>query len=275
MESINSFLSSPIPPIVKLIFVGIIVGLFWRRSKSINSLLDRVWRLVVGQGDITDERLSKFIHDNHALEKFRFIYGINVETKQDLHRFLNWVDKNSIGVEIIQQAKRWIDTKSPNLVITPPVKYKKIRGAWILITSILLILCLQMMTSKNTLFRMNESGTWFFANTHYVSGVKILGDTWKIESGSDCQKEIKNIPHIGFNESEMDALCGAFGDQEFNEKIEEGVKAQNNLGIFLSVLALISILWSISQVKSVDAANEIVKRINGAKQTKVKEKLSE
>lgn len=187
METVSSLLRSP--PLIAFagpLLLGIVIMFFWWRSGSIYSLLERVWRLVAGKAEVSDEKLKKFILETRDVEKFRFMYGLKVERMAELHKLLEWLNANSIGISKAQMANRWINTKTREIIPVPKF-YSLIRALGVALCGVALIPLLITVTSSEALLQMKGSKTWFLADATSVKG---FFEDWVIDP-AQCPKEIE------------------------------------------------------------------------------------
>ncbi|WP_141639929.1 DUF6216 family protein [Cupriavidus basilensis] len=109
MESLSSIFQSPLATALispLLAFVGL--TFFWFRVGSLHSLLERIWRLVTGKAEVENPQLKKLIQENRDLERFRFIYGLKIETQPEFQRLMSWLHRHKVGIARLQRVRKWI-----------------------------------------------------------------------------------------------------------------------------------------------------------------------
>lgn len=257
METVSSLLRSP--PLIAFagpLLLGIAIVFFWWRSGSIYSLLERVWRLVAGKTEVSDETLKKFILETRDVEKFRFIYGLKVERMTELHKLLEWLNANSIGISKAQMAKRWINTKTRELIPVPKY-YLHIRALGLALCGVVLIPLEMSVTSSEALLQMKGSKTWFLADTTSIKG---FYEDWVIES-AQCSKEIVFNSVGGLTNAEVHFLCDAFKDGTLKQSVSATVRQQRILGLMYGLLVLIGGAIWLRQLFAAAAAKEIGKEL--------------
>lgn len=264
METVSTLLRSP--PLIAFagpLLLGIAIMFFWWRSGSIYSLLERVWRLVAGKAEVSDERLKKFILETRDVEKFRFMYGLRVERMAELHRLLEWLNANSIGISKAQMAKRWINTKSREFIPVPKY-YLLIRSMWVVLCGVVLIPLVMSVTSSEALLQMKGSKTWFLADATSIKG---FYEDWVIES-AQCPKEFLSKDVGGLTNAEVHLLCDALKDGSLKQLVSNTVRQQRILGLMYGLLVLIGGAIWLRQIFSAAAAREIAKELAGTQELK-------
>ena len=262
MNTVSTLLSSP--PLIALsgpLLLVIAIVFFWWCSGSIYSLLERVWRLVAGKAEVSDERLRKFILETRDVEKFRFMYGLRVERMAELHKLLEWLNANSIGISKAQMAKQWINTKSRELIPVPKY-YPLIRALGVVLCGVALIPLVISVTSSEALLQMKGSKTRFLADATSVKG---FFEDWVIEP-AQCPKEIDSKNVGGLTNAEVHLLCDAFKDGTLRQLVSDTVRQQRVLGLMYGLLVLIGGAIWLRQIFSAAAAIEISKELAGAEE---------
>jgi hypothetical protein len=258
METVSTLLRSPLLPFFGPLLLVIAIAFFWWRSGSIYSLLERVWRLVAGKAEVSDEKLKKFILETRDVEKFRFMFGLKVERMAELHKLLEWLNANSIGISKAQMAKRWINAKTRELIPVPKY-YLPIRALGLVLCVVALMLLVISVTSSDALLQMKGSKTWFLADATSIKG---FYEDWVIEP-AQCPKEIVSKSVGGLTNAEVHLLCEAFKDGTFKQLVSDTVRQQRILGLMYGLLVLIGGAIWLRQIFSATAAIEISKELAG------------
>jgi len=228
------------------------------RSGSIYALLERIWRLIAGKGEVSDKNLNEFMQEIRDLEKFRFMYGLKVETKDELHKLLEWLRKNSIDIGSAQRARRWIDSKSTELIRLPPKNYLRIKGVMASICILLVMVFVQVSTYQFALLQMKASKTWLLADSKVVSG--FLGN-WTIDK-AQCLANLGNVSTVGgLTKTETTLICEALKGDTLKQIVIDTVKAQRSLGALFGVGAFIWLIVIFFQMTSAEAAIKINKAV--------------
>lgn len=258
MDSAYSILRSPILTMAGPICVAIFIIFFWLRAGSIYSVLERVWRLSAGKEKIVDAKLNEFIQENYDLEKFRFLYGIRIDTKPELYRFFEWVKVNSIGVGLAKRANKWINIKSSEIITAPKRKDCYWVAGLMLVASLLLMACLQLASYKYAILQLKESKVWFVSDAKFAKD--IFGD-WVIEK-AQCSAELKSLSEqTGANSSELGVICESLGNEDFEHFVKKAIEGQKTIGQIWSFLVFWWMLWGLFQANSISAAKRIIEQI--------------
>lgn len=267
MEPISLFVQSPL--FLKLsapCLLILLIGIFWWRAGSIHSVLDRLWRLVAGRADVQDPMLKDFIQQNRDLEKFRFIYGIKIETQSDLHHLLAWLKENSINIIRLQQIKHWIDISSPNVIIAPPRSFFLRNGAIALLSMLSVLAATAIISTQTAWLQMKDSKVRFWTDGKTVHQTF---DNWTIDA-STCKKDIVKAQAItGFELSETIAICDGLEKNSLKEFARIAIKEQQLLGGGIAIVATLFIIISIFALNAADEARRLFKKL-----AQKKEKMS-
>lgn len=238
MESISAFVESTLfAKLVGPLAVIALLSFFWWRAGTIHSLFERLWRLAAGNMDVHDSKLKEFIHINRDLEKFRFLYGVKVDTLDSLHRLLAWLNKNEIGISSVQIAKRWIDMKSPDFIKFPTKE--QVWNVWLglVFWTLLSAGSIPFIAHESALLQTRGTEVWFFVDG---SSMRHVGGNWNIElTRCDSKETIEIQKDTGFSKSEVDSLCKSYQDGTLQPFVQQTVKGQR---WFIGAMAAICVL---------------------------------
>lgn len=272
MEPISALVQSPL--FIKLsgpVAIVMFVALFWLRAGSIHSVLERLWRLAAGNAEVQDQKLKRFVHEIRDLEKFRFIYGLKVDSIAELHRLLAWLDSYAIGIARAQRARRWIDLKSQDVIVSPSRKYFVGKTAVALLCVFLTVAASEIISYPSGLFETKVSKVWFLMDTQSVR--HIMGD-WAIDP-SVCGKGVSEVQRLtGFSESESGTICKAFQDNSLQQVVRDAVKQQQWTGIAIAVFALAFLISAVICIISAEEACRIKKELDKGRDSSEKPPLT-
>jgi hypothetical protein len=252
MEKLNYFLQSPLLSASGPLAIILMIVLFWWRVGSIYSLLERLWRLIAGGADVSDTRLKSFMRDVRDLERFRFMYGLRVESKTELHAMLDWLKENSISIADAQQVKRWINIKIEPVIIKPTSSYFFKTGAMILLSFGVIIASQWVGSSKYAWLTMKETKISFLSDGQTVRSVLT---EWSFNLDQCHENKIKLIK-TGFSDKEISALCDAGRTNEMADFVKRSVEFQQSAALFVG---LFSFLIMLIRFISLNAAQKAVK----------------
>lgn len=255
MESISLLVQSPLflqlsGPIV----VITLVGLFWWRAGSIHSVFDRLWRLVAGKAEVQDPVLKAFMQKNRDVEQFRFTYGLKVETQADLHRLLAWVEGNAFDIARLQKVRRWIDTRSEDVVAAPPKSYFITKIFVILACAVGIFAASTALSSHSAWLQMRKSGVWFWTDG---TSVHDLFDRWSFDAAV-CEKDASSITRLtGFLDSEAASSCSALSDGSLARIVTQTVEKQRMIGAVVDGIAIVLLIGSIFGISAAAEARRM------------------
>ncbi|MEX3639958.1 DUF6216 family protein [Paraburkholderia sp. BR14320] len=254
MGSLSEFVQSPIftrlPYVAAVAVAGAFLGSFyWWRAGSIHSILERIWYLIAGKTDVHDPALRSFFQKNRELEKFRFLYGVKVDTSVDMQQLLNWMDKHNVGMLTLRKVRSWVDASTEEIIRQPPKYHSRIRIFFATVAFTAFFLATQFGSSHAAYFKMKASGVWFATDT---TTVRALWDGWWFGDGwsfdlSDCADESKIVRVTKFNETETQSICKSLKDGQLRSLTKETVKLQMWFGAISALVALVIVIpnvWS-------------------------------
>lgn len=262
MESISLLIDSPsFVKAATLAIALVAIATYWIRTGSINSLLERLWRMAVDKDDANDARLKEFMQEARDLEKFRFIYGIKVKSMGKLHRFLNWQKENNIGIEQSQKIRQWIDTEAEEMLICPPHNYLWKKYAY-LVASLLLIVGASLLANySSVLLSLKTTKTLVTAEHTKVSGT--VSD-WAI-SREDCESASKTIQAPqGLGAEERKIICKLLTDDSYAAFIDKTVKEQKQIGLMFCIIGICLFIYFGRKFTAAVEARRLKKRLEAA-----------
>lgn len=265
MESINQLVQSPIfAKTAPLLAVLLMVAFFWWRAGSIHSVLDRFWLLIVGRTEIKDPTLQSFFQKSIELEKFRFVYKLNVKSAEDVKKLDYWMEQHNVGLSQVQEIRKWIRIDQADVIMAPP----RIEIVWRGITIFLCMIFFYSISSLNlgqyAYLQMRESGVWF--KTDLVSISAPFGG-WKF-SLSTCRSSRDEImKRAGLLREETKSVCDGIEDGSLKRIATESLETQKWIASIFSALLLVGMIFNLSSLKSAAAARELMCQIKGNKES--------
>jgi hypothetical protein len=255
MNQFSSFISSPIfTALTGPTLIIFMIVLFWYRTGTIHSLLERLWRLAAGKIEVGDPQLNKFIKETRDLERFRFIYGLKVGNPEDLHKLLAWLKKHSIDIDLAQRAKKWIDIKTAEIIVSPSKGYVVRQGISVIFYGLLAIGASSVSSSHLALLQMEATGTWFLTDAKSVR--PIVGD-WLIDATRCEKKPAELVLGTGFSENEATLICDALKTDGLNELVKTTTRQQEISGFGLACGLFVLILIGLARLGAANAAKKI------------------
>lgn len=265
MEAFNALVQSPlVQPFVALLGGAALLALFWWRTGSIRSVLDRVWHLLAGSTDVNDPILKQVLVNSRDLERFRFTYRIKVDSLDDVHKLHAWIQQHRVDIAALSRAREWVDVKRPELIKEPPKAYFKWK-LWPAFVFLVMVYALGLfLLPSGALLHAKDSGTYFRMQEFSVQHPLWI---WSISS-SDCKSSVDKIPgKTGFTATEAILICGLFHEGKVKHFIEENQGSQRWLFGGVLLLWFFWFLPSLWKIDAAQAAIDLRRRTDGADQT--------
>lgn len=257
MKTLDTLWSNPYTTFTGPIIVITLVVFIWFRVGSIISLLERIWRIITGKGEITDQKLSKFNKQMRDIEQFNFVYGLKVRSIEQMHQIIEWIGKHKLSYVDVRSAKKWIDIQSMNVQV-PLKSYITWRVVGFAFSAILLVLSSIPLGSKSALLQFKESKLWFYLDQNQAQGLK---NDWTLQA-QQCdglEQNKKLVQQISENENKV--ICESFKDKGLNDYLEKTVHSQRLLSGYIFCMILIFMFVIVMQTQSYHAAKRIKEAI--------------
>lgn len=267
MDKLNYFLQSPILSASGPVALTLMIALFWWRAGSVYSLLERLWRLIAGSTDVSDAKLKVFMRDVRDLERFRFMYGLRVESKIELHAMLDWLKTHSIGIADAQHAKKWINIKTESVIIKPANSCFLKIGLIITLSFGVMVASEWLGSSKYAWLSMKETRTSFLTDGQTV---KSLMSDWSFNASQCASNQVQSLK-TGFSDKEIKILCSSIKTNEMAEFVKSSVEFQKSAAFSVG---LASFLFMLIQFILLHAAQKAVKIYSKVSNIKISEGVS-
>ncbi|NOV25988.1 hypothetical protein E5S69_21015 [Cupriavidus necator] len=260
MESLSTVVQSPfLAAIASPIVVMALAAFFWWRAGSIHSMLERLWRLVAGKAEVEDPALKKLMQETRDLERFRFVYGLRIESMSDLQCLMSWMKRHDISIVKLQKAKPWIDIASAELVRKPTSRYVIGCFASIVICCVLITVALHLFTATDVLLKMRESEVWFRTDGY---SVRTIWGT-RLATLNSCTENIEALAKsTGFSSDEASVLCTSFGEKSLHKLVQQEVRNQQWLFGGLATLFFVLLGLRFLKLRAAAEAVEIRKKMD-------------
>ncbi|MDO9150952.1 MAG: DUF6216 family protein [Methylotenera sp.] len=259
MTSLNSILNNFYLVLTGPIIIITMVIFAWFRAGTIISLLERLWRLIVGKVEVTDQKLIKFNKQMRDIEQFNFVYGLKVKSIEQMHQVIEWIGENKLGFIDVISAKKWIDTHSMNIQL-PPRGYIWWRFVGFLLCGVLLALSSIALGSNSVLVQFKTSKTWFLLDQSKAQG--LIGD-WILEvKQCDGLESNKLLVTTKLTEIENQLICESFKEKSFVEYLDKTLHSQRLLSGFIFCVFLMWMVVIVMQTQSYHAAKRIKDSLN-------------
>jgi hypothetical protein len=249
-----------------IIIISIIV--FWRvRSGSSFVLVERLWRLIAGKTEVSDKKLDEFIQDTRNLERFRILYGLRVETKDEMHRLIDWIKNTPIDVREVQKAGQWINANTLGFIQSPPANYLKNRGWMVMASGVILILLSGLLLSQSALLVTKRSGIWFWANETTVTGIWRGWEFGRAQC-ADGREKIKT--DTGLADSEVVVICNGLESKDDSYKVlmKDTIKWQGYTSAPMVLIVVVFMYLTMIRYSAAEAAKRLREHLDKQKDDK-------
>lgn len=255
MSQITSVLQDiPYSKILAGVGLAALIALFRWRAGSIRGVLERIWRLAVGNTKVKDKELKKLLQEELDLEKFRFMHGIRIERMKDFHRFKKWLDKNEFALTRVLRAKRWININAPDFITKPPRAYFKSRGRSVLASLALLVVTPAMILPNASLFIGNTSKVTFVMD---AKSIQHLWYGWKIDLTACDGEHAAIVSQTKLAPAEVESICGDFKSNQLQGLVSSAIRDQRGLGIGLETCWLIAMFLLVLRLAAAEEADKL------------------
>lgn len=233
MENLSALSIDSLLKLAAPLCIFILLLFFWYRAGSTHSIMERLWRILAGNTPVSNPQLAAFMQETRELERFRFVYGVNVESLADLLRLLTWREKYRVPVVDIQLMRDWFDIRAENLFRRPhrlAVAYR-------------LAICLIALTGFGTaglyamtspaLLKAKTSKIWF--QTDGITVEPLF--KWETVSLLDCSKaDSTSLQSAGFTAYEQEVICNGAHDGSLQQLIDKAKKSARPLWLGLELI---------------------------------------
>ncbi|WP_370463597.1 DUF6216 family protein [Pantoea sp. B9002] len=146
--------------ILSLLTLISIWSYFYFKSKSLFSILDKLWSLFVGSKGFSNESINAFHKDRHDLDKFNAIYNFKATSTRQIEKFILWSKREKCDTRKTSSIKGWFDIEK-----LEPLK-PLIWESWILFSIVVLFLSATTAFSawgitSNAIVKLKGSDPWF------------------------------------------------------------------------------------------------------------------
>lgn len=237
LGKIMDFVSAlPAEALIKLlapIGLTILAVLFWWRAGSTHSIMERLWNITAGNTTVKDPDLAELIEQTREVEKFRFIFRINIDRTEDLRRFLAWRKLNRVSIRTIQSLRRWFNVTEKGFITRP--SYSTFAFLIFILAGLYLFLAASIFlsASHNAILTMKDSNTQFKTDGVIIQS---LFGKWQVDT-ANCDKLNPIIANnFGFTNSEATLVCDSARNGSLKIFAAKALKEQVKIGITLEII---------------------------------------
>lgn len=226
--AIDAFLKLLVP-----LSVAAVLAFFWWRAGTTHSIMERLWRIVAGNSPISNQRLATFMEETRELERFRFVYGVSIESSAELNKFLAWRERHRIPIRKIQLIRSWFDAKAEDFIVQPTLSAIVLRFIICFSFVVATFISLFIAVSDKALLKTNTSKIWFMTDGSIV-GRPLLGKPVALTQCSSLNSA--PLVSLGFTKNEERIICEAAMEGSLKGEIEKTIKDQRQLGFALEMI---------------------------------------
>lgn len=240
-----------------LAIVGLVFYIYYR-SGSLMLLRDLMWRFFGGSIKFENIDYETSRKNLREVEHYRFEFNIPAQTLEDATLAENWIKNNTFSHRDIASIKAyidWSDFKKPNF--KSKLFSKKVENVFAacLIFFLLLILIAPPLTSTNYLMvslRDAPDAPAFFISEN---NAKFTTFSKKLLTPTECSssRSLQDFIQPNLSENDLGRICDLFLDPSYIENIQNGLKEQRALFIFialLSIFAAFCILVKLTRIRT-------------------------
>lgn len=218
------------------------------------------WQRSMGKGDFHNQKLKKFSEEMRDLERFRFVYRLNVETICQAEVLTKWLDQHNIGARQARKAGGWFEiTDTAIAVKTVSKRYRRFIST-ILVVSVVATWGGMCFTGYDrALLKMNVSDVWFTTDAQTVAHV-LWGQTVNLTVCSYGPDQISKT--FRFSKAEVEVLCVATKNGSLASFVKESIRQQHRFGVALGIIGIIGTMLCYAPMSRINAADQLRKRIH-------------
>lgn len=208
------------------------------RTGSTHLLLSRVWLLIFGKLDVSDQAIESFLAKRDAFMKFRLVTGLKPRTLEQAKALIAWCDEHKEDVGDVKACGHFFDVERLQL-------RDRLPGRWVTLSFAVLALVfftvfymsLAFAVFLPAAFHVKATENWYLVDDGVAERPRLFGgsDVYRLEL-ADC-KERSRAP---IPEADAAVLCQLMG----KEAVAFRSTALSGQRFILSVIALVGAwLW--------------------------------
>jgi hypothetical protein len=234
VESILDIIKN-INPWLTLVFSILLIGWAATRARSAYFLMNRIWRLV-GGGAIIDPDLEKEWGAIRDMEGFRFITGINFDSKEKFIKTLRWLEGHGKSLKELSFARAWI-AGEPWIVKPPRLGLiTTFSCTTALVCSLAILPMAYLFGNPDTLLTIKSSSVMFWTNGNTARDFFFENSTPSFSVHEDncfTQLALLQVPP-----GDVDTICKTL-DPAYQDEIRKSLVEQRIGSAYFGGLALI------------------------------------
>lgn len=239
-----------------------LVLFIYYRSGSLILLRDLMWRFLGGSIKFENIDFETSRKNLREVEHYRFEFNIPAQTLEDAALAENWIKNSSFSHRDIASIKAyidWSDFKNLNFKTTSfSTKVEHVFAAG-LVFFLLLIFITPPLTSTNYLMvsLRGSSDTPAF----YISenNAKFTTFSKKLLTPTECSSSnaLQGFIQPNLSENDLDQICDLFLDPNYIENVQNGLKKQRTLLMFIALLSIFAAFCLLVKLTRIRTARKL------------------
>ncbi len=226
-----------------LIAAGIAVVFIWIiwRTESWHMVRRRLWSLVHGKEELSDEATRNYVNQQTSLAAFNVFAGVPVRTLRDAHQLMEWCKARDVDLGELRMCGDYFDpeTRHVNDRWLPPVWFGKAMRVFALCIVLIGVIVMQAITVPAFL-SLRETGTDFLA-----TGTE-LRPVWPLPPFAapslrvaDCKRPVEGeVRRTGFSAHDIGIMCTFLGKPDFVKYVRDTLFGQRVVVVILTIATL-------------------------------------
>ena len=216
---------------------------FQMRSGSSYSLVNRLYAILIGGSEFSDDKLKKFWEERTDIERFNALFHMQAKTIKEIYWFQKRVQKNELNMKLFSKMRGGFDSQRR--------KIKKLKPWILLVPGIIFLLValpiqpyLFIASSDVAIIKLkNESLNRDGAASVSLYPPATMDKEWRFDK-SDCASiGLSTLAEKSrFKEKSIKTICSSFENKESLEYFEQVVNDQKNFWYISILYILVAIL---------------------------------
>lgn len=191
---------------------------------------------------------------------FRYLSGVNARSLQSAKRLTDWLKTQDEDIDNIRATGSYFDFES--LQMKPHVPGKGTMGFYF--SSLCLVwMCFVFVSpytgSDQGIFYVKESDQWFTINVGHAAPFMDPFSDYVELTPERCKK--KEFSRSGFSEKDAQAICNAFEDEKFMNKLPQVIANQRVTAAFFAFVLVAVLALIIRAMHHLSSAWKLAKRL--------------
>lgn len=209
-----------------------IAAYFHFRSGSSYGLVNRLYSLLIGGSDFSNDKLKRFWQERTDIERFNALFYMKAKSMKEIYWFQDRVKKNELDVKFFSKMRGGYDAELR--------KVKKF-SPWILAIPFIVLIFVTsaiqplffVATSDGAIIKMKNEDQWISLNQNGASSVRFVivtqkGTEWAFNKAA-CSKKLGQsilIKKTGLSGQSISKICEYLEDPDSSSYINQVISDQ-------------------------------------------------